>query len=49
MNMAGITDVGMVFIRNRDGLSHHHDEYASPEDIMDGLNLMTETLYRLAK
>ena len=49
MNMAEIADVGMVFIRNRDGLSHHHDEYAAPADIMAGLDLLTETLYRLAK
>jgi N-carbamoyl-L-amino-acid hydrolase len=48
MNMAEITDVGMLFIRNRDGLSHHHEEYASPDDIMDGLELLTETLYRMA-
>ncbi len=49
MNMAEITDTGMIFIRNRDGLSHHHDEYAAPEDVMAGLDLLTETLYRLAK
>lgn len=49
MNMADIADVGMIFIRNKDGLSHHPDEYAAPEDIMLGLDLLTETLYELAK
>lgn len=49
MHMASIADVGMIFIRNRDGLSHHHDEYASPEDIMTGLDILTEAMYTLAK
>jgi acetylornithine deacetylase/succinyl-diaminopimelate desuccinylase-like protein len=48
MNMAGLAETGMIFIRNRDGLSHHPEEYASLEDIMAGLDLLTETLYRLA-
>lgn len=49
MNIAEIADVGMIFIRNKDGLSHHPEEYAAPEDIMLGLDLLTETLYELAK
>ncbi len=48
MNMADITDVGMVFIRCKDGLSHNPGEHASIEDIMAGLDVLTETLYRLA-
>ena len=48
MNMADITDVGMVFIRCKDGLSHNPGEYAAIEDIMAGLDVLTETLYRLA-
>ncbi|MDR2503742.1 MAG: Zn-dependent hydrolase [Deltaproteobacteria bacterium] len=48
MNMAALGEVGMIFVRNRDGLSHHHEEYAAPEDLMSGLDLLTETLYRLA-
>ncbi len=48
MNIADITDVGMVFIRCKDGLSHNPGEYASIEDIMAGLDVLTETLYRLA-
>ncbi|MDL2210391.1 M20 family metallo-hydrolase [Desulfovibrio sp. OttesenSCG-928-O18] len=48
MNMAAITDVGMVFIRCRDGLSHNPGEFATIEDIMAGADVLTETLYRLA-
>lgn len=48
MNMAAITDVGMVFIRCREGLSHNPGEFASIEDIMAGADVLTETLYRLA-
>ena len=48
MNIAKITDVGMVFIRNKDGLSHNHAEFASIDDIMAGLDVLAETLYRLA-
>ena len=50
MNIAAITEgVGMIFIRCKEGLSHNPGEYAAPEDIMAGLDILTETLYRLAK
>lgn len=48
MNMAAIADVGMVFIRCREGLSHNPGEYASLDDIMAGAAVLTETLLRLA-
>ncbi|MDR3074120.1 MAG: M20 family metallo-hydrolase [Deltaproteobacteria bacterium] len=48
MNMAAITDVGMVFIRCRDGLSHNPGEFAALDDIMAGAKVLGETLYRLA-
>lgn len=31
--MAGIGPVAMLFVRCREGLSHHPDEYASPDDL----------------
>ncbi|MDR0587815.1 MAG: Zn-dependent hydrolase [Burkholderiales bacterium] len=49
MNMGSLAKVGMIFIRNKDGLSHHPLEYASPDDIALGVDLLTEALYRLAK
>lgn len=49
MNMADIAETGMIFLRCKDGLSHNPAEYTTLEDIMQGLDLLTETLYRLAK
>jgi allantoate deiminase len=39
----------MLFVRCRDGLSHHPDEYASPKDLAVALAVMTDFLERLAK
>ena len=47
-SMAAIADVGMIFIRCKDGLSHNPGEYAAIDDIMAGADLLTEALLRLA-
>ena len=47
MNMAKITPAGMLFVRSRDGVSHHPDEYAAPEDIEAGVQVLTVMLHRL--
>lgn len=39
--------IGMIFIRCREGLSHHPDEYASPEDIEVGIQILTHFLKNL--
>ncbi|GHV53809.1 putative hydrolase [Deltaproteobacteria bacterium] len=49
MNMALIADVGMIFIRCKDGLSHNPAEFAAMDDIMAGADVLTETLHRLAR
>jgi len=49
MNMARIAKAGMIVIPCRAGISHNPDEYASPEDIQRGVEVLTETLYQLAK
>jgi N-carbamoyl-L-amino-acid hydrolase len=49
MNMARIAPAGMIFIPCRGGISHNPDEYASPEDILTGVDALTETLYDLAR
>ena len=33
MAVAAIADVGMIFMRNPDGISHHPAEYVSPDDL----------------
>lgn len=49
MNMAKLTPAGMIFIPCRQGISHNPDECASLEDIVTGIDVLTETLYALAK
>jgi len=49
MNMARIAPAGMIFIPCRGGISHNPDEYASMEDIMTGVDVLTESLYELAR
>ncbi len=39
--LSKICPIAMLFIRCRDGLSHHPDEYASPEDIATGIAVIT--------
>jgi allantoate deiminase len=46
--MAAITDVGMVFIRCKDGVSHNPHEFADVEDIALGTELLSRVAYRYA-
>lgn len=46
--MAQICPTGMIFIPCRDGVSHRPDEYASPEAIGQGVEVLARTLYALA-
>lgn len=46
--LAPLGPVAMVFIRSRDGLSHHPDEYSSPEDIATGIEILTRFLKNYA-
>jgi allantoate deiminase len=47
--MSALTPVAMLFVRCRDGLSHHPDEYASPADLAVALRVVVDFLERLAK
>jgi len=46
--MAAVTPVAMLFVRCRDGLSHHPEEYAAPGDIEIALRVMVDFIERLA-
>jgi ureidoglycolate amidohydrolase len=46
--VAVIAPVAMLFIPCRDGVSHRPDEYASPEWIGSGVNVLARTLATLA-
>ena len=49
MYMAEITEVGMLFTRCREGISHNPAEYVSPEDVVAGATALAETTLRLAE
>ena len=46
--MARICPMGMIFIPCKDGISHRPDEYASPQAIEDGVQVLALTLAELA-
>ncbi len=46
--MSRLTPIAMLFVRCRDGLSHHPDEYASPKDLGVALEVVSDFLRRLA-
>ena len=46
--MSALAPVAMLFVRCRDGLSHHPDEYASPKDLDVALRVTVDFLLRLA-
>jgi allantoate deiminase len=46
--LSAIAPVGMLFVRCRNGLSHHPEEYASPGDLQAGISAVTEFLRRRA-
>lgn len=47
MAMAAVTDVGMLFVRCEDGISHHPDEAVTVEDVGLALEAFTSTVRRV--
>lgn len=48
MSIGAITDVGMLFLRNPDGISHHPDEAVSAADVALGIRALAESVLHLA-
>lgn len=48
MAIGAITDVGMLFLRNPDGISHHPDESVSAGDVALGIRALAESVLQLA-
>ena len=42
--MGRFTDMGMIFVPSREGISHSKDEYTSPEQCTQGANVLLHTL-----
>lgn len=45
--MARIAPMGMIFIPSKDGISHAPAEYSSPQDIVNGANVLLQTILKL--
>jgi N-carbamoyl-L-amino-acid hydrolase len=41
------TDMGMIFVPSRGGISHSEDEYTSPEECAQGANVLLHTFLKL--
>lgn len=46
MLLADITEIGMVFVRCRDGISHNPKEWAEKDDIVNGTSILYETVLK---
>jgi len=49
LNMAKLTDIGMIFVPSVDGVSHAPEEFTHIDDIYRGAQVLAETLIKLAK
>lgn len=47
--MSEITQMGMIFVRSKDGISHNPKEWTSRKDCADGTALLFQSLVKLAK
>lgn len=47
LEMGRITDMGMIFVPSQAGVSHSEQEYTSPEQCVQGANVLLHTLLRL--
>lgn len=48
MAVGAVTGVGMLFLRNRDGISHHPDESVTSADVALGIRALTASVLALA-
>lgn len=48
MAIGAITDVGMLFLRNPDGVSHHPDEAVAAGDVAHGIRALAESVLHLS-
>lgn len=48
MAIGAVTEVGMLFLRNPDGISHHPDEAVSARDVALGIRALAESVLHLA-
>lgn len=44
-----ICPTAMIFVPSKDGISHHHEEYSSPEQLANGASVLAEVIAELAQ
>lgn len=44
-----ICPTAMIFIPSKDGISHHHEEYSSPEQLAGGASVLAEVIAELVR
>jgi N-carbamoyl-L-amino-acid hydrolase len=44
-----ICPTAMIFIPSKDGISHHHEEYSSPEQLAGGASVLAEVIAELVQ
>ena len=44
-----ICPTAMIFVPSKDGISHHHEEYSSPEQLAGGASVLAEVIADLAQ
>jgi len=49
MQLVNLCDMGMIFVRSKDGISHNPAEWSSKEDCADAANVLYQTLLNLAQ
>jgi beta-ureidopropionase / N-carbamoyl-L-amino-acid hydrolase len=47
LEMGRFTDMGMIFVPSQEGVSHSGEEYTSPEQCVQGANVLLNTLLQL--
>lgn len=49
MNLSYLAPAGMIFVPSQNGVSHNGEEHTAIDEIMSGIDVLTETLFQLAK
>lgn len=48
-DMSVLCPVGMIFVPSKNGISHSPDEYTSPHDMVNGINVLFKTIMKIDK
>ncbi|MCC5464920.1 Zn-dependent hydrolase [Pelosinus baikalensis] len=49
LNLSHLAPAGMIFVPSQNGVSHNGEEHTAIDEIMSGIDVLTETLFQLAK